>query len=591
MAVQKSKRIILSVVFSFCLLIFIFFILGIKAAKAADLYLSPSSGSYEVNKAFSVNIYVSTPTQSINAVSGSISFSQDKLEVTSLSKGGSMISLWVKEPSFSNSTGKISFEGIILNPGFTGKAGKMIAVNFKIKSEGKASLNFSSGSILANDGKGTNILTKMSGGSYSLEKTGESSSPPASTADTEKEKTSEVSSEAPPAPVISSSTHPDPEKWSSNNDPEFSWDVPEGVTAVKLLLDKKPQENPSVLYASPIREKKFEDLEDGIYYLHIRFKNQDSWGIVAHRKIMIDTKPPEHFTIQVDQGGDPTNPTPILHFQTTDSLSGVEYYEVKIGEGEKIPLALAMVEHYPFQLPLQAPGKHTVIVEAFDRAENAAVNTTEVEIEPLEPPMINDLPQTIRAGDILTLGGTSRYPDALVKVFVSEKGEEPAVQEVKTDREGNWYFVYDHKLESEIYQIWSELTDSRGAKSNPSEKITLPVTLPTFLRIGEITVNYLAVITCFIGLVVTLILFLIYTWRQISFWRKKISKESQEAEESVKIAFEILRQEVQGLVRRMNKKAKLNKREEKIQKDLQQALDISEKYISKEVKDIQRRLQ
>lgn len=591
MAVQKSKRIIFSVIFSFCLLIFIFFILGIKAAKAADLYLSPSSGSYEVNKAFSVNIYVSTPTQSINAVSGSISFSQDKLEVTSLSKGGSMISLWVKEPSFSNSAGKISFEGIILNPGFTGKAGKTITVNFKIKSEGKASLNFSSGSILANDGKGTNILTKMSGGSYSLGKTEESSSPPASTADTEKEKTSEVSSEAPPAPVISSSTHPDPEKWSSNNDPEFSWDVPGGVTAVKLLLDKKPQENPSVLYTPPIREKKFEDLEDGICYLHIRFKNQYGWGIVAHRKIMIDTEPPEPFTIQVDQGEDPTNPAPILHFQTTDSLSGVEYYEVKIGEGEKISLTFAVIKHNPFQLPLQAPGKHTVIIKAFDRAENAAVNTSEVEIEPLEPPMINNLPQTIRAGDILTLGGTSRYPDALVKVFVSKEGEEPAVQEVRTDHEGKWYFVYDRKLESEIYQIWTELTDSRGAKSDPSEKITLPVTLPAFLRIGAITVNYLAVIVCFIGLIVTLILFLIYTWRQISFWRKRISKESQEAEESVKIAFEVLRQEIQELVRRMDKEAKLNKREEKIQKDLQQALNISEKYISKEVKDIQKRLE
>lgn len=130
-------------------------------AQAATLYLSPSSGEYSVGKTFSVNVYVSSADQAMNAASGAISFPQDKLEVTSLSKTGSILTLWVQEPSFSNSAGTVNFEGIVFNPGFIGVGGKVITINFKVKAAGAIPLNFSSGSILANDGKGTNILENL----------------------------------------------------------------------------------------------------------------------------------------------------------------------------------------------------------------------------------------------------------------------------------------------------------------------------------------------------------------------------------------------------------------------------------------------
>ena len=66
---------------------------GAKAASAASLYFSPSSGSYTVGSTLSVNIYVASADQAINAASGVISFPSDKLEVVSLSKSGSIFSL------------------------------------------------------------------------------------------------------------------------------------------------------------------------------------------------------------------------------------------------------------------------------------------------------------------------------------------------------------------------------------------------------------------------------------------------------------------------------------------------------------------
>ena len=88
-------------------------------AHAATLHFSPSSGTH-TRTTFSVNVLVSSADQAMNAASGIISFPKDKLEVVSLSKIGSIFGLWVQEPYFSNTSGIISFEGIVLNPGFIG---------------------------------------------------------------------------------------------------------------------------------------------------------------------------------------------------------------------------------------------------------------------------------------------------------------------------------------------------------------------------------------------------------------------------------------------------------------------------------------
>src|SRR3989344_517465 len=141
--------------------IFALFILAPLSARAATLNFSPPSGSYNVGSTFSVNVTVESVGQAMNAVSGVVSFPWDKLEVVSISKQGSILSLWPAEPSFSNSAGTINFEGIVLNPGYTGASGKILTITFRVRNSGTANVSFSSGSVLANDGTGANILSGM----------------------------------------------------------------------------------------------------------------------------------------------------------------------------------------------------------------------------------------------------------------------------------------------------------------------------------------------------------------------------------------------------------------------------------------------
>ncbi len=140
-------------------------------AHAATLYFSPASGTYTSGDSFSVVVYVSSTDQSMNAMSGTVSFPKDSLTVTSLSKSGSITSLWAQEPTFSNSSGTVTFEGVILNPGYVGNRGKVITINFRAKGTGSVPLSISRGSVLANDGSGTEIFTGSSGANFTLEAT------------------------------------------------------------------------------------------------------------------------------------------------------------------------------------------------------------------------------------------------------------------------------------------------------------------------------------------------------------------------------------------------------------------------------------
>ena len=565
----------------------LFILLGFAptATQAANLYLLPSSGSYAVGDNFKVSIFVSSAIQAMNAASGVISFPQDKLRVVSLSKTSSIASLWVQEPSFSNSAGTVNFEGIVLNPGFTGSAGKIITINFKVKASGSGSLTFSSGSVLANDGEGTNILSNMSGGTYTLKATPIKEVPqdpeyiPPTT-----------STKAPGAPNIFSRTNPDSDKWYSNNSPEFFWEIPSDVTAIKLLIGKKPNAIPAVLYIPAISEKKLQDLEDGIWYFSARFKNAYGWGEIVHRKVFIDTKVPESFEIIVDNQDDPTNPALILYFQTKDFLSGVERYEIKIGGKHSDTIFLDSIRNNPYKTPLLASGKHNIIVKAFDKAGNFTIAAVDVVIESIEVPVITAFPQTITSGDILTIKGTSSYPESTIIVFIKKQGEEAITNSVKTDNTGDWSYIHPEALEKGIFQVWFQIIDARGAKSNLTDKITIDVQYSAFLKFGKTAIDYLSVIVTLVAFIAVLAGIILYGARKVFRKRKKISKETKEAKESVVGAFSALQEEVKEQVQYLDGKEGLSKTEKQVLKKLKKALNISKRFISKEIKDIEKQL-
>lgn len=153
---------------SFFLILFSVFFFAPKA-YAGLLYVSPADGSFTQGDKISIQIFASTPV-SMNAASGILKFDPGIFSVESVSKAGSILSFWVEEPSFSNSSGLIRFEGVSPGSGYLGTRGKVIGITFRALRAGSSDITFESGSMLANDGSGTNIISSFGDAEFDIKK-------------------------------------------------------------------------------------------------------------------------------------------------------------------------------------------------------------------------------------------------------------------------------------------------------------------------------------------------------------------------------------------------------------------------------------
>lgn len=347
------------------------------ALDAASLGIAPRSGSYEVGRTFSVAILVTSIDEAFNAVSGRLMFPPDVLEVVSLSKSQSVISLWVQEPLFSNSSGNISFEGVVLNPGHKGNAANIITVQFKVKKAGIASVSFTSGEILANDGVGTSILSSLEKGSYTLVSPTAAIVAPVVTEEKKpiKEDSSQVLPQT-PLPKVVSISHPE-QSWSALPNGVFNFDFGDAVIAMRLLVDTKPDSIPVVVYQPPIKERIINDLSDGISYLHVQLKDKNGWGEVTHYPLQVDTKKPQQLKVSEIEAGE----NEVIAFEITakDDLSGVQRYEVTINGGEPIVI-IPDGEVSRFSPQGLVAGAYTLEVKAFDKAGNFTVMSQQFQV-------------------------------------------------------------------------------------------------------------------------------------------------------------------------------------------------------------------
>jgi hypothetical protein len=492
------------------------------SADAATLSFSTGQG-YSVGQDFPVNVTVSTVAgESINAISASISFDPSQLELISISQTHSIITMWASPPSFSNQAGTADLEGIIPNPGFMGQNGIVATLNFKVLSAGSTQLLFTQASVLANDGLGTNVLTSAPSKSVYI---GVGAASNSSTND-------QVPPGAPSAPVIISPTNPDPTKWYATSSPSFSWTVPPDVTAVRLRYDSAPIAVPSVAYSPAISSKTLSKIPDGIYYFHAQFKNANGWGAIANFKFSIDTVPPTPFQIIEAHPDNVTDPRPILLFNTTDALSGMDHYDVKVGDLAFQTIDAATVSSNPYAPPDQTAGEKTIVVNAYDRAGNETTESTTIDIQSIDPPVIDDYPSEMQQGDLLRIQGHT-YPNATVTITVKSPSGLEDSDTAQSIAAGNFTIVWSKELDPGTYTFWATVTNDQGATSVPSDTHTVVVNMRTASWISLLIVNYLSVSILVIIVTAALIAMIMYAFYRLKLLRRKIIKDINKTEDIV----------------------------------------------------------
>ncbi len=335
-------------------------------SEGASLYFSPNIGTFFIGSTFNVSIFVNTGGSNINAVKVDLKFNPRQIQVASPVAGKSFISVWIAQPTYSNVEGTVSFQGGVPSPGINTSSGLVSTITFRVISSGETLIEFlDSSQVLLDDGKGTNILTSMGEGFYSLK------IPP------------------PAGPKVFSSTHSDQNKWYKNNNPAFAWQKETGVTDFSYSIDQNFHTIPDNISEGSHTSVSYTDLEDGIWYFHIKAKKGGGWGGVTHYLVQIDTTPPAIFKLAFEPStNSPVTAAraPVISFITTDSLSGLDHYEIKTINLAKTlqdkEISFFVEASSPYRLHDLGLGEHEIIVRAYDASMNWRDASERIEIIP-----------------------------------------------------------------------------------------------------------------------------------------------------------------------------------------------------------------
>lgn len=465
---------------------------------AATLSISPATGNFSTQNTITVSLEVNT-SQAINGVEGILQFPTSKLELVSFSKSRSIMSLWVQEPSFSNAgqIGTMQFSAIKLNPGFIGSRGKVIDLTFRVKDGGVANLTFSSGAVLANDGKGSNLLSSFGSAVYTLTRAAAQSVSPGNLLGP-----GSVSSipslsrnQFLPLPqvkywlqdmagkdVLFNTSDADP-KWSNSSYAKMTWNIPGEATGVATVFDDNPDTEPAAKN-NAITTNNVQILPllgEGKHYFHIRFYNAFGAGPTLHLPLFIDLNEPKYFTIdfadaQTSSRGihSTSNPRPRAIFFTEDSLSGIDRYTYSLNGSDFLDISLERDNTFVLpKVPIEA--RQDMVIRAFDMAGNSVDTSVSLVVEPIVSPVITFYPHSADTiGTGLIIEGRAA-PGSQVELVLENK--ESVMISVKTDDNGRWRMIYTKEIEAGVYAVRARQILDNGAESSFTEPVNIRINL------------------------------------------------------------------------------------------------------------------
>ncbi len=325
----------------------------------ASIFFSPEKQTVVTGATFNVSIYLNTYQNPANALDLTIQFPPDLLSVVQPSTGNSVIGIWLQPPSYSNSDGTIHISGVIPN-GITTGGGLITTITFRALAPGNATVGVSDlSTVLANDGQGTPMATQFGQGTYTIMPT-------------------------PPSGItIFSLTHPFSNQWYNNASPILGWNKGNGADAFSYLIDDKPFTVPDNKVETTSTSMAYQNLNDGIWYFHIKARKNGMWGPTTNFLLRIDTQPPAEFTPTVDMTTTAFKKV-IVSFFTTDALSGINHYEVGVINAEASSTAspVFVESQSPYAFSYENPVSHHfhVVVRAMDNAGNVRDEYVDVNV-------------------------------------------------------------------------------------------------------------------------------------------------------------------------------------------------------------------
>ena len=567
----------------------LFFALALPA-NASTLYLLPEAKSFDVGQEFSVDVKVETGENYINATQAVVNFPANILQLVKVDKTGSVLNFWVEEPSFSNENGTLNFIGGTPQ-GVSGSSLQIIKMRFKASGTGSATISVSDAVVTASDGKGTNVLTDMTGTTIGVGVVPSSLGIrlfPETVKQPEKVvRVPVVAKTLPPKPEISVPSYPDQTFWYDRpNEAVAFWSVPDDVTAISIKFDQSPNTSSIIAENELFSGKSFGVLSDGIWYIHVRFKNSVGWGAPAHYRIAIDTEPPLSFHVEKIKGA-PDDPSPFISFKTSDTHAGLKEYQIRVDDGSLLKIQ-ADGFNGNFQIPLLVPGKHLVLVRAVDKATNSVESSISFDVAPIASPTMNLLMREIFTGEgNLAFGGTALANTVVVLSVKNENGEVALSSEVAVESNGNWGKLFDQTLKKGKYYTEVFAKDGRGALSLPVKSEIFKVRERPILVLGGFEIIQF---WFFAGIIAIILSAFATGWFSYRLWRERVGRKVVIAQRDVVNAFDQVKNNLDKMLKNYGDK-QIDAREAVemafLLKKTKTDLEKTQKYIVENIKEIE----
>ena len=501
-----------------CLWAVLPFILLVQPTKAAGAtyYFSPSNIKLNVGQTATVSLFISSTTEAINAGDGTIVLPTSYTSGISLSKSGSIFTLWPEDPVISGST--IRFAGGKAAPGYQGAGGKVLSFTIRGSAEGTGIITLSGGRILANNASSTNIFGGAGNATVTVSRT--------------------VS-----GATISSPTHPDQSTWYKGKDATLNWSKPSGASSFSYTLSHSGGEATRTGSGAETTAS-FTGLADGVWTLALTTSYSDGKTASSSYTVRVDATAPADFTATLEQQGE-SDPRPILKFTTTDSGSGIDHYEIIVDNK-----SVGTTTEGQFQLPIQTPGNHNYIIRAFDKAGNTTDATGSFKVEGFAGPIITHWPNFTSVLEPLFFKGKGRYDSKIIlyidgnqiaEFLVKDNMSDDAKRETDTsaltgDEFVEWSYTYRGVLQPGKHPVYAHQQRSDGALSDRSNEVEVTV-LWASIRIGKFVVPTLF-LSIFIGIL--FILVVVAIWYRFRFILLIIKRRVKDAEDEVNHDLEAL---------------------------------------------------
>ncbi len=321
----------------------------------ATMRLQPEANVFDVAAEQTIRLKVDTGGEVINTVGAVVGYNPDLIEVKEIRTDHSLCTFFA-EKKIDQDQGLVTVSCGLPTPGFTGQGGTIAELVIQPKQTGQFWLRYQEDSVvLANDGLGTDVLRKVTNGSYLAEDF-----------DT-------ITDPANQQVIVYSASHPNSERWYRQNKVKMVWQSIPGKRYVYTF-----SQNPAAVPSTPISNYKVTvpASGDGEYYFNIATIDGGVLGPVSSYRVRIDTTPPENIQLKTSSNTIMAGEAVHLEFAAEDITSGVQKkYYVSVDGKIFLPTRSSVT------IPFLERGQYKITVQVFDKADNSAQTSQVITVQ------------------------------------------------------------------------------------------------------------------------------------------------------------------------------------------------------------------